>query len=266
MRCFCVRTLCLVAVLISGLEAARAGAFLQAEGDLLILSTSRFTGSAHGFDKAGKLVPLPYYQKYEFSPYIEYGAADWLTLILQPTVTRALAEGPPLAAYNGLTSVEGGARVSLAKFEQTVFSVQATGKIAIARDATNPTLNGSTGNEFDFRLQAGRSFAINDWPGFAEAQLGYRFRSAGPPNEIRADFTAGLRPHARLLLLLQSFNILAPSSGAPGFPAMRQHKLQASLVFDVTKRTALQLGAFTTVAGRNARQEYGLLSALWYRF
>ena len=245
---------------------ARAGAFLLGEGDFQLISASRFTGSVHAFGNAGKLNPVGYYSKFELSPYIEYGATEYLTLIAQPTLTRAIAEGPPAGSFYGLGSIEAGARFRLGEWEQTVFSAQAVAHIAIARDALNPALVGNTGNEFDLRLLAGRSFKIGDFDAFADAQAGYRFRSAGSPNEIRADFTIGVRPFRRLQLLAQSFNTIAPASGAPGFPAFRQHKIQLTALFDISKRYTIYSGLFTTIAGRSARQEYGMVSGFAYRF
>ena len=156
--------------------------------------------------------------------------------------------------------------MKIARYEDVVFSAQAVAHVAGSHNRDNPALIGNTGNEFDFRVLAGMPFAIADFPGFVDVQLGYRFRRDGPPNELRLDMTLGVRPFERLLLMLQSFNIVAPAAGAAGYPAMRQHKLQASAVLDFGKAYSVQAGAFTTVAARNARHEYGLISGVWYRF
>ena len=44
------------------------------------------------------------------------------------------------------------------------------------------------------------------------------------------------------------------------------HKLQLSVVYDLTPQWAIQAGAFTTFAGRNALQENGILLGTWYKF
>lgn len=266
MRKFCLAfLLCNFVLALPGL-GARAGAFLQKDGEGIVISTSRFTGSSNAFDAKGRIVPVDLYSKYELSTYIEYGAADWITLILQPTLGRNLKEGPPFGVYYGPGSVEAGARVKIGEYETAVFSTQATIHIPGSRNVANPALIGNTGYEFDARLLAAMPFEIAGFTGFADAQLGYRMRGGGPPNEFRADFTLGFRPAAKLLLLAQSFNILAPANGSPGFPHMRQHKLQASAVWNFRANYSLQSGVFTTVSGRNARPESGYFSAVWYKF
>lgn len=250
----------------SASDCAHAGAFLQPDGDWQVITTSRFSGSSYAFDAKGKLLSLPIYSKYELSGLIEYGATDWLTLVAQPNVARIYSEGPPLASYFGFNAMEAGARVRIANFDTVIFSAQATAKIATVRNRANPALTGNTGNEYDFRLLAGMPFEIAGFHGFVNSETAYRFRSEGPPNEIRIDLTAGFRPFARWLLLAQSFNTWAPTKGGPGFPAMRQHKLQASAVWDFSKDYSIQSGVFTTLTARNARREHGLVTGVWYRF
>ena len=252
--------------LASSTSGARAGAFPQREGEGQIIATSVFTDTTRTFDASGKLIPIDQYKKYELGVYIEYGAADWITLILKPTLSRVYKEGPPQGLYSGLGSVEAGARVKIAQYESIVFSAQALVHVPGSRDQDNPALAGNTGYEFDARLLAGIPFELAGMPGFADAQIAYRSRGGDPPNEIRLDLTLGARPVPRLLLMLQSFNIVAPQAGAPGFPAMRQHKLQASGVWDVSGGWSIQAGLFTTVASRNARREHGFLSGVWRRF
>mgnify|MGYP003343020360 CR=1 FL=1 len=247
-------------------DFARAGAFMQPVGGWQIIQTLRFTGSATGFGADGRITPLPLYQKYELQTYLEYGLTDWLTLIAQPTLSRIFADGNPWGLALGITSVEAGARAKIAQFNDIVFSAQATAKIPTARDRTNPALFGNTGEEFDFRLLAGKPFELAGFTGFVDAQSGSRLRRDGPPDEIRLDLTIGFRPLPRLTFLAQSFNIIAPSAGQPGFPAMRQHKIQGSLVWDLSQSVSLQSGLFTTIASRKARREQGFVSGFWYRF
>lgn len=239
---------------------------MQRAGEGQIIVTSTFTDTTRTFDAAGKLIPVDQYRKHELGVYIEYGAADWITLILKPTLTRVLKEGPPRGDYFGPGSLEAGARARLAEVNSIVFSAQALAHFPGSRDRGNPALAGDTGLEFDARLLAGAPFEVQGMHGFADAQLGWRARGGGPPDEIRVDLTAGLRPVPRLLLMLQSFNIVAPSAGAPGFPAMRQHKLQLSGVWDFEGGWALQAGLFTTIAARAARREHGFLTGVWRRF
>ena len=80
-------------------------------------------------------------------------------------------------------------------------------------------------------------------------QVGYRWRSAGP-DQWRFDATLGTRPVSWLLLMLQSFNTVSQSANAVLEPAMRQHKLQVSAVYDINKTWSAQLGVFGRQGGR----------------
>lgn len=85
-----------------------------------------------------------------------------------------------------------------------------------------------------------------------------------PPEEIRADFTAGLRPLAPVLILAQSFSAFAPRGGAAGVVAAQ--KFQLSAIYDATASLSLQIGAIAAVGGVNSPAERGLISALWWRY
>ena len=118
----------------------------------------------------------------------------------------------------------------------------------------------------DLRALGGLAFPVGPWPAFLDAQGAYRLRSGGAPAEWHADLTFGVRPLPRLLLLLQSDTTLPVGPGTAWFPASLYSKLGVSLVYDLSARWSVQIGAFSTIAGTNALRERGVLSALWYRF
>ncbi|MEJ0094820.1 MAG: hypothetical protein WDN46_15760 [Methylocella sp.] len=97
------------------------------------------------------------------------------------------------------------------------------------------------------------------------AEAGYRFYGQNQPGEWHVDLTLGLRPTPRLLALLQSFSTISSGEGR-GFIQSSWHKLQTSLVYELSPAWSAQLGAFLTVVGVNAGREFGPLGALWYRF
>jgi hypothetical protein len=148
-----------------------------------------------------------------------------------------------------------------------VFSTQTTVRIRGTTDRTNPAAIGYTDPEIDVRALFGYSFQVGGWPAFFDLQLAQRFRTGDPPDEFRADVTLGLRPAARWLILAQSFNVISEGGGQGLFsPSYNYHKLQLSLVYELTQRWAVQAGAFTTIAGTNALQENALVLGVWYRF
>ena len=132
---------------------------------------------------------------------------------------------------------------------------------------TNAAAIGYTSFETDVRALFGYSFKAGAWPAFLDLQVAQRFRVGdNVPNEFRFDATLGVRPAERWLILLQSFNVVSEGDAGPTQPSYDYSKLQLSVVYDVTKAWSLQVGGFTTVAGRNALQENGALLAAWYRW
>jgi hypothetical protein len=222
------------------------------------------------FDSAGSLRAAPRYSKFELQGLLEYGVTDRLTAIAAPSLQHVdIAD--PAARRTGLGYTEAGGRYQLANGalpngDAWVFSGQTTLRMPGTFDKSNPAAIGYTDPEMDVRGLLGYSFAIGASPAFIDLQMAQRFRLDTAPNEFRADATFGLRPAARWLLLAQSFNVISEGAGSWGFPSYRYHKLQLSAVFDVTTAFSLQVGGFTTFAGRNALQENGLILGAWYRF
>ncbi len=244
---------------------AFAGAWLMLPGDGQIIASTAFSGSTRAFDAQGRLIPVPSYDKFELGAYIEYGLTDWLTLIASPAYD-SIKQPPPAVSYEGPGESEIGARIGLYHSEAWAVSVEAGLRTpgASLNDALAPFQPRRAGS-VDFRALVGRNFEIAGMPGFAEAQAGYRFYAQNQPGEFRIDLTLGLRPAPQCLALLQSFSSISNGSGG-GFKHSSWHKLQPSLVYDLSPQWSLQLGGFVTVAGVNAGRELGPLAGVWYRF
>ena len=90
-------------------------------------------------------------------------------------------------------------------------------------------------------------------PAFFDLQVAQRFRGGGAPGEFHADFTLGVRPAPRWLLLAQSFNVISEGAGSWGFPSYEYYKLQLSAVYASSRRPCrCRAAASPTYAGRNA--------------
>jgi hypothetical protein len=129
-----------------------------------------------------------------------------------------------------------------------------------------PAAVGYTDPEIDLRALLGHSFKIGALPAFFDVQLGQRFRLGAPPNEVRADFTLGVRPLDPWLVLVQSFNVISEGAGSVSNPDYAYHKLQLSVVYAVTPVLSLQLGGFETYMGHNALRERGAIMGVWAKF
>ena len=243
-------------------QEARASAFLEPPGEGDIITATEFSGSTRAFDRDGKLIPIPAYDKFELASYVEYGLTDRLTLIAQPFFETAHQDSTAVAT----PGTDIGARFGLAEFGPTVLSIQ--GVLHIPFDSGQlPQAEFDEDDVFagDLRLLLGHAFEIGGAPGFLDLQGGYRWQAEDVPNEWHADVTAGVRPQPRLLIMLQTFATLADRSTAV-YARYSWLKLQESLVYDIWRNWSLQGGFFETVAGMNAGRELGPMLAVWYRF
>jgi hypothetical protein len=265
-----VAALCAGPALLMGSAPLLAGAWTLAAGRGELIVTGTFSSATRFFDAAAALRVAPRYNKFELNALLEYGATDRVTVMVAPGAQHVdIAE--PEAQRTGLGYSEIGARArlaggTLADGSAWVLSGQTLLRVPGTFERANPAAVGTTEPELDVRGLAGFAFAAGPFPAFVDLQLAQRFRFGGFPDELRADLTFGLRPAAHWLLLAQSLNVLSEGDGPPGFPSYRYHKFQLSAVYDLTTALSLQLGGFTTFAGRNALQENGVILGAWYRF
>ena len=245
---------------------AFAGAWTLEAGTGQVLATATASRANEAFDGSHNLVATPRYNKFEFQGLFEYGVTDWLTAIVSPGLQHIDIAAPVSAHRNGLGFSEFGGRTRFLRGDNWVLSGQATVRIPGTFDTANPAAIGYNGFEYDFRVLFGYAFSIGAWPAFLDLQLGQRFRSGDPPNEVRADMTLGVRPLPQWLVLAQLLNVISEGASPPLFPSYDYSKLQISVVYDLTRQWSLQGGGFTTYHGRNALQENGVILGAWYRF
>jgi hypothetical protein len=245
---------------------AHAGAWLAPEGHGQVVVTATASSAGNAFDGDGRPQSTPRYSKQELQALMEYGATDWLTLIAIPTLQHVDIAPSTDASRSGFGNSEFGGRVRVMQQNDWVLSAQGTVRVPATGDTGNPAAIGYTGTDVDLRALYGVSFPLYGMPAFFDAQLAQRFRIGGPPSEARLDLTFGLRTAEQWLLLLQQFNVVSEGSGSPPFTSENYHKLQFSVVYDFAPQWSVQGGAFTTFVGRNALQENGVLTGVWYRF
>ena len=245
-------------------EPALGGAFVQRPGMVLAIQELSFSGSILAFDARGRVVPVPAYRKFNLETSLEYGAADWLTLLGRLESVSVYTQGPPAAFYRGLGMSELGARAELwrTKDQDLVISAQALLLWPMASQG-NPAAAGMTAAGRDARLMAGGSFEMRDRPGFWSLEAGLRQRGGLEPDERRLELAAGLSIFDLMQAMAQSFHVFTPRTGVA--PASQSHKAQMSLVFNPGRPWSVQAGVFRTLAGVNAPRESGALLAFWRR-
>jgi hypothetical protein len=245
--------------------AAFAGAWTLPQGSGQVVVTTTASTANSGFDGSG-LAPTARYNKLELQGLIEYGITDRLTVIADPGLQHVDIASPTDARRTGLGYTELGGRYRLLQVDSWVLSGQTTLRVPGTNDTSNPAAIGYTGVETDVRALVGYGFEIRAMPAFVDVQVAQHFRAGAPPNEFRADATFGVRVAPQWLLLAQSFNVISEGAGSALFASYDYYKLQLSAVYSVTPSVSLQLGGFTTYAGRNALQENGMIFGAWYRY
>ncbi|HTS41117.1 MAG TPA: hypothetical protein VMH84_11330 [Xanthobacteraceae bacterium] len=243
-----------------------AGAWTQPEGGGQAIVTATTSSAVRAFDRSG-MSNVPTYNKYELQGLFEYGITSRFTFIFSPSLQHVDIGAPTNSSRTGLGYTEVGGRYKLWENESWVVSGQATVRVPGTSDNANPAAVGYTGYEYDVRGLLGRGFTLGSMPAFFDLELAQRFRDNGYPSEFRTDFTFGIRPLPRWLVLTQFFNVFSEGTGGPLSPTSYEYyKFQLSGVYSITTSLALQAGAFTTYAGRNALQENGGIIGLWYKF
>lgn len=251
---------------LSGSGAAFAGAWTlpAGKGQLILTSLASFAAGAFGSGSARE--PAPDHQKFEAQALLEYGVTDRFTAIAMPSLQEIAIATPTAARRRGLGYSEFGGRYRVFEFGGWVASGQASVRIPGTNATSNPAALGYTDPEFDIRALIGTSFGLFGFPAFANIEAAHRVRGGRPPDELRADITFGVQASSRLLLLLQSYNVISEGAGAPPFASYAYAKLQVSAVYALTPSLSLQAGAVTTYTGHNALQENALVFGVWYRF
>jgi protein XagA len=248
-------------------EAARAGAWTQPAGGLLVInSLSYYQVNVVGYNTFGRPSGHGTYQQVEFAPYIEYGLNGRVTIGMQPRVQYVVQSGLPGTKDSfGLVQLNLFVRYLLLQAGPNVFSVQGTIGIPGTATADEPLL-AQPNAEYEARLLYGRGFDLpNGWHGFANAELGYRIEANGWADQIRGDVTFGLNVTPDWMLLAQSFNTISVGQASPGGSDYSLYRVEFSAVHSFTPHISLQFGAWHDAGGHKIALGNAGIVALWFR-
>ena len=247
-----------------GAIEVNAGAWTLDAGRTYMFVTETASRAERGFNGGGNQFSIPRYSKSELQALIEYGVTDAFTVMFAPSLQRVSIAAPFDAQRRAWGTAILGAGSDLLAVDSWVLSMQSIVRVPGTFDKTNPAAIGYYDTQVDVRGLIGYSFKAGTWPAFIDLQIAQRFRTGGPPDEFRVDFTLGIEPVERWLFLAQSFNVTSEGGGSWGLPSYGYYKLQLS-AYAVTPTVSLQAGAFTTYWGRNALQENGVVLGTWFR-
>ena len=249
-------------------QQAHAGAWTMGESKgQAILQTSVITSSQSFGPKADLYASRPF-DKVEVNLVFEYGARDWLTLILAPQYLHVKLGAPDGSTYSGPGYIDAGARTRLWQDETRVVSAQAVVRVSGTGNSSSAAATGNEDTELDLRLLGGFSFELFGRASYVDIQVAERLRFGDAPDELRLDATLGVRTAPRWQLLVQSFNVASQGAGkGPYFKrSYEYYKVQMGAAWDVSPQLTLQGAMVSTAYARNAPQESGMVMSALYRF
>lgn len=263
-----LRFVLILAFMATATAAAIAAAWTLERGHTQTFVTSSFSFGDHSFDDDGNRITVPEYRKFTLNAALEYGVRPWLTGIVRGEIKQELASTevePGLVMQGSQTfgSAGGGVRVRLREGSigdiAYVVSTEALG-FSGGMDTTGLG-SSSEGPAAEARLLVGLSRNVMGKPAFAGAEVGYRQRfREEEPEQVKVDITLGAQVLPRWMVLGQTFSTIAIDGST------YDHKVSASVVRTFTPRLRVEAGAFTTVAGQNARAESGGRLGFWWQF
>lgn len=264
-----LRTLALVAAAAGlGMPRAWAGAWPQPDGHWLAIETfSDYRAATQGYNQFGQPTGRGSYTQYELAPYIEYGLTPRWTVGFQPRAQEVVQSGlPGTRGATGLVQVNLWARYALFRDSWNVLSVQGQVGIPGIQSRSSPVL-AQPGAEYEARVLFGHAFRLpGGWSGYTDLETGYRIEENGWADQIRGDATLGIRPAPGWLFLAQSFNTVSVGQASPGGSDYNLYRVAFSVVHDLTRHVALQVGMWHDAAGRNIALGNAGFAAVWLRF
>ncbi|HWA89596.1 MAG TPA: hypothetical protein VG889_06135 [Rhizomicrobium sp.] len=250
---------------------AHAGAWTEPKGQWLSIASLDLAGASKGYDaQSNPRAPVKFDKSFSKS-LIEYGWSDRLTLFAAPEYSTAVSQwqnGMPVKALD--LGIEAGARYRVSD-AFGILSAQASLKYAGPYDLSHGPIQAHDGvargaaRREELRVLYGTGFTLWGRGGFADIEAAQRFVTSPLPDETVLDATAGLRFGTRTCIMFQSFNVVSGGDGRPPYTYFRTHKLELSVVRDLSARWSLQLGGFVSPAGQNSLVEQGVEIALWLR-
>ncbi len=248
--------------------AAYAGAWPQAAGSGQLINTfSYYEVNVQGYNSIGKPAGHGSYTQIEYAPYLEYGLTNRWTIGAQPRVQELSQIGlPGTGRAFGIVQFNMFARYTLYRDDWNAVSAQ--GQLGIPGTATKapPTL-AQPNAEYEARLLYGHGFVLpNGWPGFLDAEGGFRLESNGNASQVRADATIGVTPVTNWMILAQNFNTISVGTAVPGSIDYNLNRVELSVLHTLGPRFSVQFGAWDDVDGRNISRGDAGIAALWVRF
>lgn len=244
---------------------ADAGAWSLPKNQLQVISTSSYS-QADALFNSDEVIQ---FTKFESRVFFEYGLNERWTFVGQGVV-QSLAYESSMGPVNfmGLGESSLGVRYRLYKGINWVISIQPSLIIDGEGETVADADLGYGGSHVELRVLAGLSRKIFGSDGFAELQLGRRFRSLEGASTLSADITLGYYVSKKGQVIGQLFYTYnrGADDQADIIQTNESLKLELSYVRRLKVGQSIQFAAFQAIAGRNIIKEHGLMVSLWQLF
>lgn len=241
---------------------AQGGAWLLDEGETLAIVSMTFARAGKTYDNNGKTHTLHPFDKKEVQLYVEHGASREITLVGKTVWSREELDSPVgTFTSTGVRFLEGGARMTLGTVRGTRLTLEGITAIHLKEDRSDTVPSQSGDGDFEAALYLGQASTLWGMHVFSDQRLGYRVRFGGRPDEVNAIITTGLKPDDNWMVLLQSSNFITDERDAP-----EAYKAHLSIVRRLNPILSVELGGYTTYAGRNTVKDSGVKLGFWYEF
>lgn len=201
--------------------------------------------------------------------YIEYGLADTISLInsiyykqIRNTYDSAATSTITTTTTSGIADIEIGLKQKLAEGSYGILSHQAVAKIPGPYDKNGELPLGNGQFDAEYRLLYGLSL-WRLFPGYANFEVGYRYRAEAPSDEFRylaeigVNITKQLYARVKLdgITSLNNADNVSDKSGNPTtIYQFDLQKLDTALGYKLTDTWGLELGYTPTLYGKNTAE------------
>lgn len=237
---------------------AWAGAWLQDEGKGQVITNFTYYSAVQQFDKSGDIHSMPDYNKYEVSPYAEYGLTDYLT-IGGSFSYKAVDNETQTKTYYDSDDYNIFARTYLYKQGNMVVSTEAN--LYLPRK-TGGELNPESGVAPTLKINFG--YGEKDY--FIDLSAGYQYWANHESDRIRSAATVGLNLTDDWMWMNQVFSNNITHSDYNQAANFDLTTAQTSLVWKYDDSVNFQVGISRDIYGRNTGCGTGILSSVWYKF
>ncbi len=245
-------------------QPAWASPWLAETGGGQLITATIATYSTGGFESVPNPGGLP---RFTLCTHFEYGVTGAVTAILDAEFQR-FAPGDLNFGTSGyrLDKAMAGVRLPLARWRNTILSVEGMFGTDAVYDNTPRSIFASTRGAAEARLMLGQKFSFFGVNSFVALEAGGRWRAGPPADEATFDATLGIAPTKRSLLLLQSFSTVSVDAAQAPYQRYLLSKAQLSAAYRLYGGVWLQAGGFGTVAHTHTGAERGGLVSVWWKF